>query len=588
MSMKTWLHCLQWIKQYNASILPVTILAALFHAGTIPFLLILFQLVMRCLWLGRIHQAVPWLLSCLVIQGILHLLYLLCHQQIMHYASQLSLFARYRLARQVCRLDYATLSTAPLHSTILAAQRSMQLGGGLGAILFAVEECLTRFLTVLAMLPFTYYFWTSGPLAPWTALLTLCALGLFSLLELAAERRLNAAKKRQFELIIQMDMRFDYLNYNIYFNPIGYKTIVLRQMKSFLLPHIIRNANFSNRANELLIPEHLQVSLLRFFEILCLLLLCGGPWVSLFFLPYGAGAFLFGFSFLRLSTAWRTFRVRCDTLRPYLDFCDNTETYSVLSTGSIPVEKRVDGVYEFEFHDVSFTYPGSSLPALSHVNCKISLKGHTAIVGPNGAGKSTFVKLLCRFFDPTEGYITLNGIDIRKYNEQEYARLFGLLWQNASFFPFSLFENVALSPTPDESRVYYCLRRAGISRQKASHWQALSKQNSDAVPWSESDQQKIALARVLYQGAPVVILDEPTSTLDMQDESDFYNQFHSLMHDKTSLLISHRLGSCLISDTIIVFDQGQLVQQGSHEALLADSEGVYARLWAAQQGPSQE
>ena len=81
-----------------------------------------------------------------------------------------------------------------------------------------------------------------------------------------------------------------------------------------------------------------------------------------------------------------------------MDFCDNTETYSVLSTGSIPVEKRLDGVYEFEFHDVSFTYPGSSLPALSHVNCKISLKGHTAIVGPNGAGKSTFVQIALPLF----------------------------------------------------------------------------------------------------------------------------------------------------------------------------------------------
>ena len=108
------------------------------------------------------------------------------------------------------------------------------------------------------------------------------------------------------------------------------------------------------------------------------------------------------------------------------------------------------------------------------------------------------------------------------------------------------------------------------------------------MPWSESDQQKIALARVLYQDAPVVILDEPTSTLDIQDESDFYNQFHSLMQDKTSLLISHRLGSCPICDSIVVFDQGKLVQQGRHETLLAESEGVYARLWAAQQGPSQE
>ena len=586
--MKSWLHCLQLIKRYHSSMIPVAVLSALFHALEIPVLLYALHLASRSILLENLPQELSRLIFCISIETILHLLALLCRQSIQHYSIRLSLFARYRLARQICRLDYATLSTIRLHTAILEAQRSLQLGGGLGAIFSSLEDIVTRLLTILSTLPFTFAFWTTEPLAPWVAPLTLCSLGLFFFLELAAERRLNTAQKRQFELVLQMDMRFDYLDFKIYFNPIAFKAIVLHQMQNFLLPHTIHNAAFSNRASELLTSGHLQVSLLRCSEILCLLFLCAGSQVSLSSLPLSAGAFLFSFSFLRLPTAWRAFRVRCDTLRPYIDFCDNTETYSVLSTGSIPVEKRLDGVYEFEFHDVSFTYPGSSLPALSHVNCKISLKGHTTIVGPNGAGKSTFVKLLCRFFDPTEGYITLNGIDIRKYNEQEYAHLFGLLVQNFSFFPFSLFENVALSPTPNESRVYYCLRRAGISRQKASHWQALSEQNTETMPWSESDQQKIALARVLYQDAPVVILDEPTSTLDIQDESDFYNQFHSLMQDKTSLLISHRLGSCPICDSIVVFDQGKLVQQGRHETLLAESEGVYARLWAAQQGPSQE
>ena len=126
-------------------------------------------------------------------------------------------------------------------------------------------------------------------------------------------------------------------------------------------------------------------------------------------------------------------------------------------------EKRQDHVYEIAFHDVSFTYPGSSTPVLKHLSCKLSLKHKMAVVGLNGAGKTTFIKLLCRLYDPTEGYITLNGVDIRKYDYQQYQSLFSVVFQDFQLFPFPVGQNVGACLDPDPERVWQCLELAGVA-----------------------------------------------------------------------------------------------------------------------------
>lgn len=128
----------------------------------------------------------------------------------------------------------------------------------------------------------------------------------------------------------------------------------------------------------------------------------------------------------------RQLRRQVSYLKDFLSFLDQTSSH----TGTIPTEKRQDHVYEIAFHDVSFTYPGSSTPVLKHLSCKLSLKHKMAVVGLNGAGKTTFIKLLCRLYDPTEGYITLNGVDIRKYDYQQYQSLFSVVFQDFQLFPF--------------------------------------------------------------------------------------------------------------------------------------------------------
>lgn len=276
-------------------------------------------------------------------------------------------------------------------------------------------------------------------------------------------------------------------------------------------------------------------------------------------------------------------RLQCDYLKYYNEFMDiKNEQY----TGTIPIEKRNDNVYEIEFHNVSFKYPGQDKNVLEQVSCKLTLKNKMAVVGKNGAGKTTFIKLLCRLYDPTEGYITLNGVDIKKYNYLEYLRLFGVVFQDFKLFAFPLEQNVASSTIINEERVWECLELAGI-KDRAEEMPSkiktpLYKYDEGGIEVSGGEAQKIAIARALYKNAPFVILDEPTAALDPISEYEIYSKFNELVKDKTSIYISHRMSSCRFCDDIIVFDKGKIVQRGSHDELIENESMLYANLWNAQ------
>ncbi len=255
--------------------------------------------------------------------------------------------------------------------------------------------------------------------------------------------------------------------------------------------------------------------------------------------------------------------------------------------GSLTTEKRADRQYEVEFRDVSFQYPGSEDYALRHVSMKFKVGERLAVVGRNGSDKTTFIKLLCRLYDPTEGQILLNGIDIRKYKYEDYLQVFAVVFQDFQLLAFPLGENVAASQNYDRQRAEKCLRLAGfgdrLDRMPEGLDTCLYREFDDkGVEISGGEAQKIALARALYKDAPFIVLDEPTAALDPVAEYEVYSHFNQLISDKTAIYISHRLSSCRFCDEIAVFDHGQVVQQGSHETLLADADGKYAQLWYAQ------
>lgn len=255
--------------------------------------------------------------------------------------------------------------------------------------------------------------------------------------------------------------------------------------------------------------------------------------------------------------------------------------------GTLPVEKRNDNRYDIEFKNVSFKYPNTDEYILKNFNAKLEIGQHMAVVGKNGSGKTTFIKLLCRLYDVTDGEITLNGINIKKYNLNEYMSLFSVVFQDFQLFSVPLSQNITTSLECDKEKLYDCLDKAGVKERVE---QMPNKENSivykdfdeNGIEISGGEAQKLALARALYKDAPFVILDEPTSALDPISEFEIYQRFNNFVGDKTAIYISHRLSSCRFCNNILVFDNGRIVQQGSHDELVQNAQGKYYQLWSAQ------
>ncbi len=290
-----------------------------------------------------------------------------------------------------------------------------------------------------------------------------------------------------------------------------------------------------------------------------------------------------------LAFAVADLNANCEVLQQYFAFLD---TPNKKYQGKLAVEKIYfcdDGVndYRIELKNVSFKYPNSDRYILKNINLTIENGVKLAVVGMNGSGKTTMIKLLTRLYDPTEGEITLNGIDIRKYDYSEYMRMFGVVFQDFKIFAFTLGQNVACSVSYDEAQVVDVLQRVGLAgrlqtMQNGVHTCLYKEFEENGVEISGGEAQKVALARALYRGSPFIILDEPTAALDPIAEFEIYSKFNALVGNKTTVYISHRLSSCKFCDRIAVFHQGEIVQVGTHGDLVAEQNGKYYELWQAQ------
>ena len=283
----------------------------------------------------------------------------------------------------------------------------------------------------------------------------------------------------------------------------------------------------------------------------------------------------------------RTIQIALDNnhyLKRYFSYFDIPNN---MYQGSLTVEKRDDNEYYVEFRNVSFKYPQTEAYALRNVNLKFKIGEKLAIVGMNGSGKTTFIKLLCRLYDPTEGEILLNGVNIQKYDYDEYISVFSVVFQDFSLFSFKLGEVVASSKTFDENKVHECLQKVNFGDRlrempEGVHTYLYKGYDQSGIEISGGEAQKIALARALYKDSPFILLDEPTAALDPISEYEVYSNFNAISGDKTTVYISHRLASCRFCDKIAVFDNGQIVQRGSHDELVANESGKYYELWHAQ------
>ena len=269
-----------------------------------------------------------------------------------------------------------------------------------------------------------------------------------------------------------------------------------------------------------------------------------------------------------------------DVYRSYLEIEDEDAD----ETNTQPVPKANE--YEIEFKNVRFAYPHGKKDIYKNLNLKIKAGQKLAIVGINGAGKTTFVKLLARLYDPQEGCILINGKDIRTFDRDEYWKMLSVVFQEVKTFAFSVAENVAMTKDFSREKVVDAIDKSGMREriellENGIDTQVLRIFDEKGIEFSGGESQKLALARALYKDAPIVVMDEPTAALDALSESRIYEQFNDMVKDKTAIYISHRLASTRFCDVIAFFENGEIVEYGTHSELMALG-GKYAEMFSLQ------
>ena len=310
-----------------------------------------------------------------------------------------------------------------------------------------------------------------------------------------------------------------------------------------------------------------------------------------------ASQFLLYFSAITGFTAWvtgimdqfTTLYRQTQGIGVVLEYLDYPEPFRFEGGRPLPDTEEC----ELRLENVTFRYPGSEKNLFEHLNLTICPGEKLAVVGLNGAGKTTLVKLLCGFYDPDEGRVTLNGIDIREFNRREYYGLLCAVYQDFSVMDVTVAENVAQQVEGiDTNRVWKCLAQAGLEdfvRQLPNGLDTHVGREVylDGVLFSGGQTQRLMLARALYKGGPILVLDEPTAALDPIAESEIYQKYKDMTQGKTSLFISHRLASTRFCDRIIFLADGKIVEEGTHWELLKQG-GQYAKLYEVQSRYYQE
>lgn len=294
-----------------------------------------------------------------------------------------------------------------------------------------------------------------------------------------------------------------------------------------------------------------------------------------------SGSGTFYWSLNRIVTGVQDVSKKCAYAHRYMEF---KKYPAAMTKGDRSVK---DGEHTIAFINVGFRYPHTDRFVLKNINITIRSGEHLSIVGLNGAGKTTFIKLLCRLYDVTEGEIRIDGVNIKEYSEEEYRKLFAVVFQDFQLFAFSLRENIAFSDAPDDERINEVLKQSGLydDTQKLEHGldtPLFKSFDEKGTELSGGQRQKAAISRALYRNAPIVILDEPTAALDPVAEYDIYRQFNTLVGGKTAIYISHRLSSCKFCDRIAVFAENTVKEYGTHDELVKKPGGIYAEMFAAQ------
>ena len=601
MKMKERFHAicrfLTMVSQGNHRVL-FWLLGSAFAAATLPYLSLFFSARILNLLLAKSYRACLYtVVVFLLTQYGLGLFEKICRQY--HKKQKELCLARteQKITAKALELEFEKFEKTETMDAIRRTNVSSMGSGNVGDQLIVIHTLITSLLSVLYALFFLLRLFLLSDSSRnnfFTSSFSMLALLLLCGVQLALSSRINRrSTQKKIELNQGNDHSNSVANYlvNVMLEERRADDIRIGHLDHFLdvqfgkamehfLPMYLDFARFSAITD----GKNALLSLLSNFAAYLVI----GARALYGVLPIG-DVLLYAGSVTRAMSDLQTFLAtgsEFDYINSYLStYEDFIAQPSMAYDGTLPIEKRDDGQYEFAFHDVSFSYPGTNIPVLEHVTLSFAVGEKTALVGRNGAGKTTLIKLLCRLYEPTSGYITLNGIDIRKYSYKEYTQAFSVVFQDFHLFSLPLDENIAAGTEIDEAALQSSLAKVGLTDRVQQLPQGvrtrLYNNNGSGVDLSGGEAQRTAIARALYKDAPFVILDEPTAALDPIAEAEIYEQFSQMTAGKTAVYISHRMSSCKFCDRIIVLDHGRIAEDGTHDTLLANH-GIYANLYETQ------
>mgnify|MGYP001036201138 CR=1 FL=1 len=599
---RTGCRLLKKIHSVDSCIIPLHLLELCLELVRIYGGLFLTAALIDALLPGDYRQAVLWTLFLLLLNVCLGILNQVLKRRFKGLKTEVWLLFYVWLRQKAFSMDFETMERPEVSEKILFSERTSDMYGGLGILLYQYCNLLRAVLNLVLSTFLVVHLCLAQPACGgrvWRGLASpgVC-LGLFSLVLAGMVacawkvfRHFAARQKDIFASHTGVEDRLGYFMNQIYGNTRMAKNIRIFGMEGMILKNTgqfqARSRAYFAKMCDVGRQESNANGVVNSVFTICAYLLVGikvvtGAVTVGAFTRYAGALNQFGGACFALIAGHGELQKICTYMEEFLAFLDMRSHHE---KGSIPIEKRTDGEYELAFEDVSFHYPGSEEMVLQHINCRIPLRGRLALVGCNGAGKSTFIKLLCRLYEPTEGRITLNGVDIRKYDEEEYRSLFGVVFQDFKLFALPVWENIVAGYEIRDDRIWEALGLADAKELVQARpggldtW--LYRDLEDGVEISGGEAQKLALARALYKNAPVVILDEPTAALDAKAEAEVYARFHEMVEGRTGIYISHRMSSCRFCEDILVFHEGRIVERGSHQQLSAQG-GQYARMWEAQ------
>ena len=601
MKMKERFHAicrfLTMVSQGNHRVL-FWLLGSAFAAATLPYLSLFFSARILNLLLAKSYRACLYtVVVFLLTQYGLGLFEKICRQYLDGQKELCLARTEQKITAKALELEFEKFEKTETMDAIRRTNVSSMGSGNVGDQLIVIHTLITSLLSVLYALFFLLRLFLLSDSSRnnfFTSSFSMLALLLLCGVQLALSSRIN---RKSTQKKIELNQGNDHSNSVA--NYLANATLEERRADDIRIGHFdhFLDTQFG-KAMEHFLPMYLDFArfsaitdgknaLLSLLSNFAAYLVIGAR--ALYgVLPIG-DVLLYAGSVTRAMSDLQTFLAtgsEFDYINSYLStYEDFIAQPSMAYDGTLPIEKRDDGQYEFAFHDVSFSYPGTDLPVLEHVTLSFAVGEKTALVGRNGAGKTTLIKLLCRLYEPTSGYITLNGIDIRKYSYKEYTQAFSVVFQDFHLFSLPLDENIAAGTEIDEAALQSSLAKVGLTDRVQQLPQGvrtrLYNNNGSGVDLSGGEAQRTAIARALYKDAPFVILDEPTAALDPIAEAEIYEQFSQMTAGKTAVYISHRMSSCKFCDRIIVLDHGRIAEDGTHDTLLANH-GIYANLYETQ------